>query len=111
MRVLLTMLLVLALAAPAHASPLLTKRRAQHETVYFANITAGLDPAPGVTVHVVAPSKCHRRDHATVLCWFSVHLVSEPRSVNGFMRIHRQRDGLIGYKLPWDPLAVGVYSS
>jgi hypothetical protein len=66
------------------------------------------EAASRVTVHVVAPSKCHRRNRSTVLCWLSVHLASVPETRTGFMRVHLQRNGQLGYLLPWDPTKVGV---
>src|SRR4051794_10349434 len=73
---------LLAPAPPAVARPpngareggWLTKRHAQQGAPVFAKEIAPLldrrGVANGVTVHVAAASKCHRRDHATVLCWF-----------------------------------------
>ena len=90
----------------------LSKQRAQRDTAWAAeSIAPILDPAAPpdrITVHVAAPSKCHRRDHATVLCWFSVHLVTRPVTRTGFMRIHLQADGQLGEKEPWFPLDVAL---
>jgi hypothetical protein len=102
----------MAAAAP-HAKPdWLSKRTAQYGTVWFAGSVGPLLDVPeyadGVTVHVVAPSRCHRRTRTRVRCWFSVHLASQPVVRTGFMSVHLQRDGLLGYKLPWDPGKVGV---
>lgn len=110
--------IALAPSAAAAATPRwaqdggwLSKQHAQHGASSFARqIGPLLDPdAPGhVTVHVARPSKCHRRDRSTVLCWFSVHLVSQPVTRTGFMRVHLQRNRFLGYKLPWDPARVGL---
>jgi hypothetical protein len=90
----------------------LTKRHAQQGATVFAKEIGPLldrpEVANRVTVHVAAASKCHRRDHATVLCWFGAQLVSQPIWLTGFMRVHLQRNGLQGYRLPWDPQKVGL---
>lgn len=114
-----TILLLAVLAVPAQATPRwaqdggwLPRRDAQAQATQFIGQIGPLLDTPGaserVTEHVAAPSECHRRNHATVLCWFSVHLASRPIALRGFMRLHLQRNGLIGCKLPWDPLRVGL---
>lgn len=96
-----------ALIMPAHPQ-FLSKRCAQRDTVHYAGLVAPLlDTAPtDPKLTVSPPRRCHRRDNTTVLCWFSVRLVSEPRTVTGFMRVHLQRDGVLGYQIPWVPLDV-----
>jgi heme A synthase len=106
-------------ASAAHAAPRwardggwLPRHDAQAQAVQFIGLQGPLLDTPEasdrVTERVSVPSKCHRRDHATVLCWFSVHLASRPMALRGFMLLHLQRNGLIGVKLPWDPLRVGL---
>jgi hypothetical protein len=114
----LAALVLLATAVPATATPRwamdggwLTRTHAQHGGAWFARqIGPLLDPnAPTrVTVHMVAPSKCHRRNASTVLCWFSVHLVTQPQTRTGFMVMHLQRNHYLGYKLPWNAWDVAL---
>lgn len=113
----LTIVLFLSLSAAAQATPRwaqdggwLSKREAQRGVTRFAGQIGPLLDTPEasnlVTVRVVAAPKCHRRNHATVLCWFTVHLASQPTTRTGFMVAHLQRNGFVGYKLPWDPIKV-----
>jgi hypothetical protein len=97
-------LAVLALAVPATASARvpLTKRTARAEGLRFvAPFMDMLDVDRTVTARMVPPRECQRVSARTVTCRFTVYLEADARTVTGTLRVHRQRDGLLGFLLPW----------
>jgi hypothetical protein len=105
----LAVLLVLTLSAPADARQPLSKREARREALRFVQPFVDLlDLERTVTTRMVPPHECRRRSRYTVSCRFTAHLEAENRSVGGSVRVHRQRDGLLGFRLPWDPTDVWV---
>lgn len=96
--------LSLVVVSPANAHQL-SKRHARASAVrYLESVVWSLDEAQsGEKLHVRPARFCKRVSHEKVSCPFSVRLVTEPRTVRGALVIHHQRDGLLGYLLPWDP--------
>jgi hypothetical protein len=91
-------LVLLAVAAPAEARPALLKREARHEALQFvAPFVDLLDVDRTIPTWMVQPRKCRRDDRRTVTCRFTAYLPAERRAVRGSVRIHLQRDGLLGF--------------
>lgn len=91
-------------SADAH----LTKRHARAGAArYLGSMVWALDEAQsGERLHVRPPRFCRRLTPEKVACQFSVRLVSEPKTLRGSLVVHHQRDGLLGFLLPWDPADV-----
>lgn len=104
---LMAAVLAIALAAPAEARNL-TKRGARHGAVTFMHkIVWSFDKVQhGEKYHVRPPRFCKRVSHVTVDCPITVRLVSTPTTLRGYLRIHRTSQGLLGYRLPWDPYVI-----
>jgi hypothetical protein len=67
-----------------------------------------LDVDRTVTAHMVRPGLCHRVSARTVECSFWAYLVASHKLASGKLRVHLQRDGLLGFLLPWDPARYAV---
>lgn len=96
---------ILALLAPAVADARmpLTKSTAHHEALRMANLWVPMvDVNYYVKPHMVRAGLCHRVSPRTVTCRFHAYL-QDGRKIGGAMRVHRQRDGLLGVLLPFDP--------
>lgn len=105
---LLTAALLLVAAPAAEARVPLTKREARKEGLRFAAPFVDLlDIDRGVKTKMVPPRKCKRVSPRTVTCGFSARL-ADGRAPKGTLRIHRQRDGLLGFLFPWDILKMSV---
>lgn len=98
--------------ASAHHRVPLTKRQAYAAGLKFVDpVVDMLDVTkPSIATHMDHPSSCERVNRRTVDCYFWAYLEAEQRTVSGNLRMHRQRDGLIGILLPWDPWKVMVQS-
>lgn len=102
--VLIALVLVLAMPAVADARLPLTKETARSQGYKFtAPFVDLLDVNRTVETHMVRPGLCHRVSARTVECYFWAYLVATHKLVGGNLRIHRQRDGLLGFLLPFDP--------
>jgi hypothetical protein len=108
----LALSLLAAQPASAHRVPL-TKRQAHAAGLKFVEpFVDMLDVTkPSIATYMDPPSMCERISRRTVGCYFWAYLEAERRIVSGNLRIHRQRDGLIGILLPWDPRKVMVRTS
>jgi hypothetical protein len=109
MRPFVLAVLLLALAPATASAGFLSKTEARAEGLKFVTPIGDLLEI-GVTnrVRMVPPRECRRISRVTVTCGFTVEIVSEPRVVRGSLRIRRQRDGLLGFLLPWNPEDVWV---
>jgi len=102
----------LLLAAPADARrQRLWKRDAQPAALRFvAPFVDMLDLTRTVETHMVPPRKCHRVSRLTVRCRFRAYL-ADRRTVVSSVTVHRQRDGLLGFRLALDVAAEQIPSA
>jgi hypothetical protein len=56
---------------------------------------------------MVPPRECRRISHVTVRCRFTARLYTG-RVVRSYVRVHRQRDGLLGFYTTLDVFRDGV---
>jgi hypothetical protein len=104
-RVAITALLVLATAPAAEARGVLTKRGARTEALRFITPFVGMldeteDPRP----RMEPPRRCTRVSHVTVRCEFTTKLRTG-RTLHDHVTVHRQRDGLLGFRDTLDVFA------
>lgn len=99
-------MLAFASASTAHAATL-TKRDARAgASSFMSKVIWSFDRAQtGETFHVRNAPRCIRISKSTVTCPTSVRLTTGAR-LYGLVRVHRNRQGLLGVLLPWDPLVV-----
>lgn len=92
--------LVLLSAGPAEAKrPFLYKRQARAEALRFtAPFVDMTDIYSTVTTRMAPPRKCHRVSAQTVVCRFGGYRDAY-RVLSGSVRVHLQRDGLLGFLL------------
>jgi hypothetical protein len=104
----IALLMLAAHAAPADARHHLTKRHAQSTGLRFvAPFVDLLDVDRTVPTRIVPPRECRRISHVTVRCRFTARLYTG-RVVRSFVRVHRQRDGLLGFYTTLDVFRDGV---
>lgn len=101
----LGLLLLIPARADAHS---LTKRDARAGTIKFMGKVAwAFDEAQaGERVHVRPAWRCRRISHVTVACPVVLRLPTNRTVLRGYIRVHRTRQGLLGYLLPWDPAVI-----
>jgi hypothetical protein len=58
-----------------------------------------LDVNATVRPRMVRAALCHRVDGRTVQCSFSAHIRTNGKTMHSIVRVHRQRDGLLGFLL------------
>jgi hypothetical protein len=95
---------LLTFPAQAAAGPLTKRDAHRHGLRFVAPFVDMLDLERTVTVRMVRPRDCKRLTRATVKCRFHARL-ADGRTVRSHVRVHRQRDGLIGFRMPLDVLA------
>lgn len=104
----LLLLLFLLIAPPADARRHLSKTTARTEALTFIGpIVDLLDVQRHVATDMVPPRKCRRISHVTVRCAFRAALY-DGRVLHNHVTVHRQRDGLLGFKSSLDVLGDGV---
>jgi hypothetical protein len=95
----LGIVVALLFAADAQAAGL-SKRHARHEALAFtAPFVDLLDVDQTVTTEMVPARKCRRVSARTVACSF-VARFPDGSTLHGAVRVHLQRDGLLGFLLP-----------
>jgi hypothetical protein len=101
---------LLLAAAPAQAqSHHISKQHARSAGYRFlAPVVDLLDVNRTVDTHMARPGLCHRVSARTVDCHFWAYLVASHTLASGKLRVHLQRDGLLGFLLPWDPARYAV---
>lgn len=103
----LALLLCLTLAAPAGARGHLSKRHARAQALGFiAPFVDLLDINRTIPTRMVPPRECRRISHVTIRCRFTA--VVDGRRVRSWVRVHRQRDGLLGFYTTLDVFRDGV---
>lgn len=122
-RAALAVVLATLVATPAYAAPqsetavwafcasdhqtgrerLLTRRVARLCAYNFAAAANDLlDVNRTVYTFMVPPSNCLRVNRVTVACHFAAYLAGSGKTFRGRLRVHLQRDGLLGFLLPAD---------
>lgn len=100
---LLAAAMALVIAPAAEARVPLSKRTARAQGLRFVTPYVDmLDLERTVATRMVPARECSRVSPRTVTCRFSAWLEAEQRTVTGWVRVHRQRDGLLGFLLPDD---------
>lgn len=102
----LAAVLALICASPAEARQYthLSKPHARAAGYKFvAPFVDLLDIQRTVQTHMVRPGLCHRVSARTISCYFWAYLVGTHELVDGSLRVHLQRDGLLGFLIPFDP--------
>jgi hypothetical protein len=101
--------LVLVPAGAAAAPHRLSKREARAEGLRFvAPFVDMLDLDRTVATRMVPPRRCRRVSAQTVTCRFASSRLVDGRVVRSWVRVHRQRDGLLGFRTPLDVLGEAV---
>lgn len=102
------LLLALVSAAPAAASEQLPKRTARAEALRFITpFVDMLDVDHTVTADMVPARKCQRVTRSTVRCRFTA-TINTGQVIRSHVTVHRQRDGLLGFRTTLDVLADGI---
>lgn len=104
-----TLGLLLALAAPAQAAqPKLSKREAQARALQFVSpFVDMLDTERKVGAEMVPPAACARISPSTIRCPFKATLYTGD-VIRSHVTVHRQRDGLLGFRTGLDVLRDGI---
>lgn len=104
------LLAVLALAPIAHADtryPLSKNQARTHGLRFVRPFVDLLDLDRHVATRMDPPRKCMRLSRFTVTCRFTAEL-ADGRAIRSRVRVHRQRDGLLGFWMPLDVLRDGL---